>query len=75
METFNRLRELRSKLARRENLPPYCIFHDRTLKEMARALPVTGVELREIVGVGDVTMRKYGRAFLALLNRIRHEKH
>jgi ATP-dependent DNA helicase RecQ len=75
METFNRLRELRSELARRENLPPYCIFHDRTLKEMARTLPVTALELREIVGVGDVTLKKYGRAFLALLNQIRHEKH
>jgi len=73
-ETFNRLRELRSSLARRESLPPYCIFHDRTLREMARTLPGTPEELLAIAGVGEVTLRKYGPDFLGLLTRIREEE-
>ncbi len=71
---FNRLRELRSHLARQERLPPYCIFQDRTLREMARTLPATPEELLGIVGVGEVTLRKYGQAFLGLLSQIRNEK-
>ncbi len=67
-EVFNRLRKLRSTLAKKERLPPYCIFQDRTLREMARTLPGTSDELHMIVGVGEVTLRKYGQAFLKLLN-------
>ena len=73
METFNRLRELRSGLARREGLPAYCIFQDRTLREIARVLPKTSEELLGIVGVGQVTLRKYGRQFLELIEKIRSE--
>ncbi len=72
-EVFNRLRQLRSRLARQERLPPYCIFQDRTLREMARTLPETPEELLAIVGVGEVTFRKYGPAFLGLLSQIRNE--
>ena len=72
-EVFNRLRELRIRLARQERLPPYCIFQDRTLREMARTLPITPEELLGIVGVGEVTLRKYGTAFLGLLSQIRNE--
>jgi ATP-dependent DNA helicase RecQ len=72
-EVFSRLRELRSRLARQERLPPYCIFQDRTLREMARTLPETPEELLGIVGVGEVTLRKYGTAFLGLLSQIRNE--
>ena len=75
IEIFNRLRELRASLARQEKLPPYCIFHDRTLREMARALPSTPDELFGIVGVGEVTLKKYGKAILKLLNQIRYEHH
>ena len=73
MEIFNRLRELRTSLAKEERLPSYCIFHDRTLRDMARALPATPEEFLRIVGVGEVTLRKYGKAFLWLLNQIRDE--
>jgi ATP-dependent DNA helicase RecQ len=74
MEIFNRLRELRSRLAKEEKLPSYCIFHDRTLREMARAMPSTPEEFLRIVGVGEVTLKKYGKAFLKVLNQIRDEK-
>ncbi len=70
-EVFNQLRELRSSLARNEGLPAYCIFQDRTLREMARVLPGTPDELLRIVGVGQVTLRKYGRQFLELIEKIR----
>lgn len=64
---FNRLRHLRTRLAREERLPPYCIFQDRTLREMARILPQTPRDLLQIVGVGEVTLKKYGQAFLNVL--------
>ncbi len=73
MEIFARLRELRASLAKKERLASYCIFHDRTLREMARALPVTPEELLRIVGVGEVTLRKYGQAFLKVLRAIKDE--
>jgi len=72
-EIFNRLRELRSGLARNEGLPAYCIFQDRTLREIVRVLPGTPDELLAIVGVGQVTLRKYGRQFLELIDTIKNE--
>jgi ATP-dependent DNA helicase RecQ len=74
IETFKRLRKLRASLANRENLPSYCIFHDRTLREMATALPGTPEELLRVTGVGEVTLRKYGQAFLEILRQIKDEK-
>ena len=74
IDLFNRFRELRSSLAQKEGLPAYCIFQDRTLREMARMLPTTPDELLGIVGVGQVKLRKYGRQFLELIDRIRNER-
>ncbi len=67
---FDELRKLRSQLARRESLPPYCIFQDRTLKEMARSLPDTAEKMMGIVGVGKVTFKKYGKEFLDLISSL-----
>jgi ATP-dependent DNA helicase RecQ len=61
---FDRLRKLRAELARSQGLPPYCIFHDRTLLEMARKLPDTQQKMMLIVGVGEITFKKYGALFL-----------
>ncbi len=74
IEIFNKLGELRSRLAKEERLPSYCIFHDRTLREMARTLPATPEELLRILGVGEVTLRKYGQAFLKVLREISDDK-
>lgn len=74
IDIFNRLSELRTRLAKEERLPSYCIFHDRTLREMARTLPATPEELLRILGVGEVTLRKYGQAFLKVLREIRDDK-
>jgi len=65
---FEELRKLRLQLARQEGLPPYCIFHDRTLREMASRRPLTPREMMAIVGVGEITFRKYGRFFLDLIS-------
>ncbi len=68
-ELFEDLRKLRLELARAEGLPAYCIFQDRTLREMASRLPVTREQMMGIVGVGEVTFRKYGSAFLDLISK------
>jgi ATP-dependent DNA helicase RecQ len=70
-DVFRRLREMRAVLARKEGLPAYCIFQDRTLRQMARDLPATSRDLLDVVGVGEVTLRKYGKAFLDLLREIK----
>jgi ATP-dependent DNA helicase RecQ len=67
-DLFEELRKARLHLARRENLPPYCIFHDRTLREMARDLPDSPAKMMAIAGVGEITFRKYGRHFLDLIS-------
>ncbi|MBI5967913.1 MAG: ATP-dependent DNA helicase RecQ [Deltaproteobacteria bacterium] len=65
---FEELRKLRLQLARKEGLPPYCIFHDRTLQEMANHRPVTPQGMMAIAGVGEITFRKYGQFFLDLIS-------
>ena len=70
-EAFQELRELRARIARKEQLPAYCIFHDRTLREMARILPRNEAEMLGVMGVGEVTLKKYGKRFLELTARIR----
>ncbi len=62
---FDRLRMLRKTLADRKNLPPYIIFSDSSLNEMASKLPRTHQEFLDITGVGENKMIKYGDVFLA----------
>ena len=66
-DLFDQLRRLRADLARTHGLPPYCIFQDRTLREMAGRFPDTPEKMRSIVGVGEVTFKKYGRQFLEVI--------
>jgi ATP-dependent DNA helicase RecQ len=66
-DLFDELRKLRADLARAQGLPPYCIFQDRTLREMASRLPDTPEKMRSIVGVGEVTFGKYGPRFLEVI--------
>lgn len=62
---FERLKALRKEIALKKNLPPYIIFSDTTLKEMAARFPQSSEELHSITGVGDHKLRKYGDIFLA----------
>jgi ATP-dependent DNA helicase RecQ len=63
-ELFQILRSLRKRLADSEKVPPYIIFHDSCLKDMAARLPLDRFELRAISGVGDKKLEKYGTQFL-----------
>lgn len=64
---FERLRKLRSRLAQEQNLPPYLIFSDQTLRELAEKQPQTTLEFLQIKGVGENKLQKYGEIFLAEL--------
>ncbi|MEP7074697.1 MAG: DNA helicase RecQ [Acidobacteriota bacterium] len=63
-DLFDDLRRVRTTLARAENVPPYVIFSDVTLVEMATYLPQNETELRRISGVGDMKLEKYGADFI-----------
>jgi len=64
---FLQLKNLRKFIADRENVPPYVIFHDRSLREMARMQPRDNGSFRSIVGVGDHKLEKYGPAFIEMI--------
>ena len=68
-ELFEVLRNLRSEIAKQENLPPYVIFHDTSLREMSRCCPVNKSSMLEISGVGEVKYRKYGELFIEEIKR------
>lgn len=64
---FQALREKRSQIARTQNLPPYVIFHDKTLIELASARPASRAEMANVPGVGETKLERYGPAFLAVI--------
>ncbi len=66
-DLFQRLRALRKTLADEQGVPPYVIFSDATLREIAARKPDTLTALRAISGVGDVKLERYGRAFLSAI--------
>jgi ATP-dependent DNA helicase RecQ len=68
-ELFNRLREILTSFARSENVPPYVVFSDATLAEMAAYLPQDDKEMHRISGVGDVKFEKYGADFLRAIKQ------
>lgn len=61
---FDELKRLRTNFASAENVPPYVIFSDATLVEMASYLPLTLSDMLKISGVGDLKLEKYGGDFL-----------
>ncbi len=61
---FDALRDLRRELAKQQGVPPYVIFHDATLREMAATKPHDRHALSEISGVGARKLEDYGEAFL-----------
>ena len=64
---FDALRETRRKLASDAGVPPYVIFHDSTLREIAQRKPSKLSELAEVQGVGSVKLERYGKAMLEAL--------
>jgi ATP-dependent DNA helicase RecQ len=61
------LRAWRLEEARRQQLPPYVIFHDSTLTEVARRRPASLAALAEIPGVGRSKLERYGGAVMAVV--------
>jgi len=66
-ELFERLRAMRMQVARKRGVPPYVIFHDTTLREIARTKPATIEELRHVKGVGDRKSADLGELILSII--------
>ena len=64
---FILLKARRMEIAKAENVPPYVIFHDKTLREFVLHKPRSLEEMGKISGVGDVKMRRYGESFLVAI--------
>ena len=62
------MRAWRTQVAREHNLPPYVVFHDATLAEMAQLVPDSLAALSRINGVGVRKLEAYGQEILRLLN-------
>ncbi|MEA3080048.1 MAG: ATP-dependent helicase RecQ [Sphingomonadales bacterium] len=65
---FDSLREVRRKLAAEAGVPPYVIFHDSTLREIAATKPKSLNELSSVQGVGATKLERYGAAMLAAVS-------
>ena len=68
-ELFEILRKKRKELADHANVPPYVIFPDKSLVEMARVFPKNESELLKIHGVGNARLEKYGKTFLETIEK------
>jgi ATP-dependent DNA helicase RecQ len=66
-DLFERLRAVRLEIARERRVPPYVIFHDTTLRDMARRRPTTPAELLRVYGVGQRKAEDLGERFLAVI--------
>jgi len=64
------LRTCRRELADEQNVPPYVVFNDKTLQEMARIAPRSYAEMASISGVGDRKLEKYGAEFMRVINKV-----
>lgn len=65
---FKMLKDIRREFAKAENIPPYIIFHDKTLMEMVVVKPKTLEDMEQISGVGSRKLEKYGEVFLKIIN-------
>ncbi len=68
-ELFEALRLLRRQIADRQRIPPYIVFSDRTLHEMARLKPLSLEALGDVSGVGDFKLKKYGIEFVGEIRK------
>jgi ATP-dependent DNA helicase RecQ len=64
---FNLLKDLRKQIAKRENLPPFVVFQDPSLEDMAIQYPINLEEMKNISGVGVGKAQKYGQPFVELI--------
>jgi ATP-dependent DNA helicase RecQ len=73
-ELFTILKDLRKKIAKNLKLPPFVIFQDPSLEDMATQYPVTNEELQNCVGVGAGKAQRYGKEFIELIKVYVEEK-
>ena len=73
-ELFNILKDLRKKVAKDLNLPPFVIFQDPSIEDMAIQYPVTLDEMQHVAGVGMGKAQKYGKKFVDLIAKFVEEK-
>lgn len=66
---FAKLRKLRKSIADEENIPPYVVFNDATLLEMAKYQPAQASEMLNINGVGHRKLERFGKPFLMLIQQ------
>ena len=71
---FERLRQLRHKIALNQNIPAYLVFNDTTLKELERERPLSESEFKKISGVGQRKMEVYGDEFISEIQAFLKEK-
>ncbi len=64
---FEQLREMRTKIAKEEKVPPYLVFADKTLVNMCSVLPKTKDSMLTVSGVGEVKYERYGERFLEII--------
>ncbi|WP_025118990.1 MULTISPECIES: ATP-dependent DNA helicase RecQ [unclassified Serratia (in: enterobacteria)] len=64
---FAKLRKLRKSIADEENIPPYVVFNDATLLEMAEQMPIRASELLSVNGVGQRKLERFGAPFMAMI--------
>lgn len=64
---FAKLRKLRKSIADEANIPPYVVFSDATLLEMAELMPITAAELLNINGVGQRKLERFGSPFMSMI--------
>jgi ATP-dependent DNA helicase RecQ len=69
MPLFEALRAWRRDRAAEQHVPPYVIFHDATLADIARQRPKNKDELKSVSGVGQSKLQRYGAAVLELVRR------
>lgn len=66
---FEMLKQLRKKMAKDKDLPPYVIFQDPSLEEMATTFPTTKEELAQVNGVGMGKVNKFGKEFIEIIQK------
>src|SRR5581483_991767 len=67
-DMFERLRQLRLRLATEEGIAPFVVFHDKTLRQLVATKPTTLADLEQVPGIGPAKLERYGRQLLAVLN-------
>jgi len=73
-ELWEELRSLRLEIARSQSVPPYVIFHDKTMKELVTILPDSLEEMQDISGIGQRKIEMYGKQFLKVIRQYKEKR-